>query len=168
MVVPVLLATLILLSSPCTQSLDTLSITHNIITEGKESSSTNGMPPFPTATPALSSTPALHSTSHNPINVTGLVLGLPLGALLLAVAFLIIAIALVIAVRIQLSRKEEEMPTAEYEVVEKIPTVVYEVVGPPQLPPRINPITTDVNVAYASIIQTHPNAAYANTSFKNT
>jgi len=161
MVVPVLLATLILLSSPCTQSLDTLSITHNIITEGKESSSTNGMPPFPTPTPAP------HSTSHNPINVTALVLGLPLGALL-AVGFLIIAIVLVIAVRIQLSRKEEEMPTAEYEVVEKIPTVVYEVVGPPQLPPRINPITTDVNVAYASIIQTHPNAAYANTSFKNT
>jgi len=141
--------------------------TQYIITEGTESSSTNGMPPLPTPTPALS-TPALHSTSHNPINVTALVLGLPLGALLLAVAFLIIAIAVVIAVRIQLSRKEEEMPTAEYEVVEKFPTVVYEVVGPPQLPQRINPITTDLNVAYASIIETHPNAAYANTSFKNT
>ena len=84
----------------------------------------------------------------------------------LAVAFLVTTVVVVIAVRVQLSRKKEE-----------IPTVVYEVVGPPQLPPRIDPITTDANVAYASniqrhpnaayasIIQTHPNAAYASTSF---
>ena len=80
-------------------------------------------------------------------------MGLPLGALLLAVAFLITTVAVVMAVRVQLSRKEE------------IPEVVYEVVGSPQLSPGPDPITTDVNVAYDSIMQTHPNAAYASTNF---
>ena len=144
------------LAAPCTQSLDTLTTTHNIVTDVTEPSSTNGIPPSLTPTPALSSTPALpalHSTIHNPTNITGLVLGLPLGALLLAVAFLITTIAVVMAVRVQLSRKEE------------IPEVVYEVVGPRQLSPGPDPITTDVNVAYDSIMQTHPNAAYASTNF---
>jgi len=76
-----------------------------------------------------------------------------LGAFL-AVAFLIVTVAVVIAVCVQLSRKKEEFPTVEYEVV-----------GPPQLPQRIDPVITEMNVAYASVIQTHPNAAYASTSF---
>ena len=80
-----------------------------------------------------------------------------LGALAV-VAFLIATVAVVIAVRVQLSRKKEEIPSVEYEVE-------YEVVGPPQQPRRPDPIPTDVNVAYASTIQTHPNAAYASTNF---
>ena len=76
---------------------------------------------------------------------------LPLGALLTA-AFVITAVVVVIAVCVQLSRKKEE-----------IPPVVYEVVGPPQLPQGPDSITTDVNVAYAGTIQTHPIAAYAST-----
>jgi len=78
---------------------------------------------------------------------------LPLGALLTA-AFVITAVVVVMAVCVQLSRKKEE-----------IPPVVYEVVGPPQLPQGPDSITTDVNVAYAGTIQTHPNAAYASTNF---
>jgi len=79
--------------------------------------------------------------------------GLPLGVLL-AVAFLITTVAVVIAVRVQLSRKKEKMPAAEYKVV-----------VPPQLPQGPDPITTDVNVAYAII---HPNVAHASTKFNAT
>jgi len=57
-----------------------------------------------------------------------------LGAFL-TVAFLAGTVVVVIAVCVQLSRKKEEVPTVEYEVV-----------GPPQLPPRIDPFATDVNV----------------------
>ena len=86
----------------------------------------------------------------------GGIIGGVVGALgaFLAVTVLVATVVVVIAVRVQLSRKKEEVPTVEYEVV-----------GPPQLSPGPDPITTDVNVAYASIIQTHPNAAYASTSF---
>jgi len=49
-------------------------------------------------------------------NTIGLVVGLPLGVLL-AVAFLITTVAVVIAVHVQLSRKKEKMPVAEYKVV---------------------------------------------------
>ena len=57
-------------------------------------------------------------------NVIGLVVGLPLGALLLAVVFLMTTVAVVIAVRVQLSRKKEKIPAC---------AVQYEVAGPPQL-----------------------------------
>jgi len=57
-------------------------------------------------------------------NVIGLVVGLPLGALLLAVVFLITAVAVVIVVCVQLSRKKEKISAC---------AVQYEVVGPPQL-----------------------------------
>ena len=95
------------------------------------------------------------SITTSPSSSIGEIIGGVVGALgaILAVIFLI-TVAVVIAVRVQLSRKKEEVPTVEYEVV-----------GPPQLSPGPDPITTDVNVAYASIIQTHPNAAYASTSF---
>ena len=82
-------------------------------------------------------------------NMIGLAWGLPLGALLLAITILITTVAVVIAVRVQLSRKKEETTAVEYEAV-------YEVVGPPQqLTPRTpDTITTDVNVAYATTRRT--------------
>ena len=45
-----------------------------------------------------------------------------------------------------------------------VPTNMYDTVGPPQLPPCPDTITTDVNAAYASSIQTQPNT-YASTNF---
>ena len=102
-------------------------------------------------------TPSFHSTDHAPTNVIGVVVGLPLGALL-GVVFLITTVAVVIAVRVQLSRKKEETTAVEYEAV-------YEVVGPPQLSPAPDPIPTDVNVAYASSSHAHRNAAYVSTNF---
>ena len=71
-------------------------------------------------------------------NINGLVVGLPLGVLL-AVSLLITTVAVVIAARVQLSRKEEEIPSVEYEVV-----------GPPQQPQGPDSVATDMNVAYAS------------------
>ena len=71
-------------------------------------------------------------------------MGVPLGALL-GVVLLITTAAVVTAVLVKLSRKEDEIPAAEYEVV-----------GPPELPLTSDPITTEVNAAYAS------------TSFNNT
>jgi len=81
--------------------------------------------------------------------------GLPLGVLLTA-AFLITAVAVVIAVCVQLSRKKEKTPACAVE---------YEAVGPPQQPRGPDLITTDMNVAYAI---TRPNAAHASTSFNTT
>jgi len=67
--------------------------------------------------------------------------GAPL-EVLLAVAFLITTVAMVIAVCFQILRKREKI---------KIPAceVEYEVVGPLQQPQGPDPIT-DMNVAYAS------------------
>ena len=76
-------------------------------------------------------------------NVNELVVGMPLGTLL-AVSLVITIVAVVIAVRAQLSliaRKKEEIPACAVE---------YEVVAPPKQPRRPDPITTGVNVAYAS------------------
>ena len=74
-------------------------------------------------------------------NMIGLVWGLPLGALLLAMTFLITTVAVAIAVRtrVQLARKKEE-----------ICALAYKPVGPPQQPRVPDPITTDVEVANAS------------------
>ena len=82
-------------------------------------------------------------------------MGLPLGVLL-AVAFLITTVAVVIAVCVQLSRKKEKTPACAVE---------YEDVGPPQQPRRADSIVTNMNVAYAS---THHNATHASTSFNTT
>ena len=106
-----------------------------------QATSSTTPPPSATTPPSIITNP-----SNNIGGVIGGVVG-TLGAILAVVA-------VVIAVRVQLSRKKEEVPTVEYEVV-----------GPPQLPPRPDPITADENVAYASIIQTHPNAAYDATKF---
>jgi len=62
-----------------------------------------------------------------------------LGALLLAVVFLITAVAVVIVVCVKLSRKKEKISACE---------VQYEVAGPPQLSQGPDPIITHVNVAY--------------------
>jgi len=70
----------------------------------------------------------------------GLVVGLPLGVLL-AVAFLITTVAVVIAVCVHLSRKKEKTPAHEVE---------YEAVGPPQQPRGPDHIATGINVAYAT------------------
>ena len=67
-------------------------------------------------------------------------MGLPLGVLL-AVVFLITAVAVVIAVCVQISRKKEKMKVPACEVE-------YEVVGPLQQPQVPDP-NTDMNVAYA-------------------
>ena len=64
----------------------------------------------------------------------GLVVGLPLGVLL-AVAFLVTAVAVVIAVCVQLSRKKC--------------AVEYEAVGPLQQPRGADTILTNMNVARA-------------------
>ena len=91
-------------------------------------------------------------TLTEPPSITGLLVGLPLGVLI-AAAFLITAVAVVIAVCVQLSRKKEMTPARAVE---------YEAVGPPQQPRGPDLITTDMNVAYAI---TRPNAAHASTSF---
>ena len=82
-------------------------------------------------------------------------MGLPLGVLL-AVAFLITTVAVVIAVCVQLSRKKEKTHACAVE---------YEDVCPLQQPRGADTIVTNMNVAYAS---THHNATHASTSFNTT
>jgi len=81
--------------------------------------------------------------------------GLPLGVLL-AVAFLITTVAVVIAVCVQLSRKKEKTPACEVE---------YKAVGPPQQPRGADTIITNMNVAYAI---PHHNATHASINFNTT
>ena len=84
--------------------------------------------------------------------VIGLSVGLSLGVLLIAAALMVTVVIIVLCV--QTSRKKGTVLTN-----------MYDIVGPPQLPPRPVIITTDENPAYASSIQTQPNTAYASTNF---
>ena len=94
-------------------------------------------------------------------------MGLSLGVLLIAA--ILIATVVITALCVQISRMKRtiSMGSDAYEVVDppQLPLGSHpnqNVDGePPQLPPgHPNTITTDVNPAYASSIQTHPNVAY--------
>lgn len=83
--------------------------------------------------------------------VIGLSVGLSLGVLLIAAVLMMTVVITILCV--QTARKR------------KVSTDTYEIVGPPQLPPRPVTITTDMNPAYATSIQTQSNAAYTSVNF---
>ena len=85
--------------------------------------------------------------------VIGLSVGLSLGVLLVAAVLIMTAVITILCV--QTARKKRMVSTDTYEIV-----------GPPQLPPRPVTITTDMNPAYATSIQTQSNAAYTSVNFK--
>ena len=82
----------------------------------------------------------------------GFSVGLSLRILLIAAVLIVTVVRFVLCV--QTSRNKGTVPTN-----------MYDTVRPPQLPPRPDTITTDVNAAYASSIQTQHNTAYASTNF---
>lgn len=83
--------------------------------------------------------------------VIGLSVGLSFGVLLIAAVLMMTVVITILCV--QTARKR------------KVSTDIYEIVGPPQLPPRPVTITTDMNPAYATSIQTQSNAAYTSVNF---
>ena len=83
--------------------------------------------------------------------VIGLSVGLSLGVLLIAAVLMMTVVITILCV--QTARKR------------MVSTDTYEIVGPPQLPPCAVTITTDMNPAYATSIQTQSNAAYTSVNF---
>ena len=76
----------------------------------------------------------------------GFSVGLSLRILLIAAVLIVTVVRFVLCV--QTSRNKGTVPTDPDDIVG------------PQLPPHPDTITTDVNAAYASSIQTQPNTAY--------
>ena len=117
---------------------------------------------YPVTDPSPSPSPNIGRNTEGA--VIELSVGLPLGFLLIAAV--LVAIVVIIVLRIHMLRKKK-MPTIPVDIYETLerPQVPqsskpeHKVGGSPQLPPHMDTITTDVNVAYASSIEIHSNAS---------